>query len=215
MAISTYATLVTAIGSWLKDRGSLYTTDAPDFITLGEGVFNYGFEGDVINVPALRVRDMETKTDLTPTSNVCTLPSDYLAYKRVVELASIRRPLTYITEEGADGLYPTRAGGLSCHFMIIASTLTALPLSSNNIELTYYARVPALTASATTNWLLTKHPGIYLRAAMFMAAEWDKDDKEMLKQGSMLAGLVNGFNSADNLAKFGNAGIVNTEVVAW
>jgi len=212
MAISTYAEVVTAIQSYMMERSDL-STNAPEFITLGEGVVNYGFQGDVINIPALRVRDMETKTSLAPTSNVCTIPSDFLEYKRVVEEASTRRPLKYITEDGADELYPSRASGLSNHFMIIASTLTALPLSSNNIELTYYARVPALTASATTNWLLTKHPGIYLRASLFMAAEYIKDTEEMLKQGSMLAGLVKGFNNADNMAKFGNAGITLTGIV--
>lgn len=214
MTISTYTELVTAIQSYMKDR-SILATNAPEFITLGEGLFSYGFEGDVINIPPLRVRDMETKTDLTPTSNVCTLPSDYLMYKRVVELASIRRRLDYLTEDGADGLYPSRFSGLACHFIILGSTLTALPLSSNNIELTYYAKVPALTSLAATNWLLTKHPNIYLRAALFMAAEWDKDNTEMIKQGSMLAGLVNGFNSFDNLAKFANAGVTNTDVPVW
>lgn len=212
MTISTYAEVVTAIQSYMLDRTDL-STNAPEFITLGEGVVNYGFDGDVVSIPALRVRDMETVDSLTPSSNVCTLPSDYLAYKRVVEEASTRRALEYITEDAADLLYADRASGLSNHFMLVGSSLTALPLSSNDIELTYYARVPALTASATTNWLLTKHPGIYLRASLFMAAEFIKDTEEMLKQGSMLAGLVRAFNAFDQSAKFGNAGITLTGVI--
>jgi hypothetical protein len=214
MAITTYAELVTAIQSYMLGRSDL-ATPAPEFITLGEGVINYGFDGNSISVPALRVRDMETTSDLSPTNNVCTLPTDFLEYKRVVELASIRRSLDYISEVGADALYATRASGLSCHFTIVGNSLTALPLSSNDIELTYYAKVPALTASATTNWLLTKHPGIYLRASLFMAADWIKDTTEMVSQGSMLAGLINAFNAADNRAKFGYAGMTNTDVPVW
>ncbi len=99
--------------------------------------------------------------------------------------------------------------------MIVGDALTALPISANDIELTYYAKVPALTSIANTNWLLTKHPAIYLRAALFVAAEWAKDQTEMLKQGSFLAGLVNAFNAQNDLAKFGNAGIVNTDAVIW
>ncbi len=215
MAITTYSELVTAIQSYYKDRADI-TTNAAEFITLGEGVFSYGFEGLAFNIPPLRCREMETVEDLTPdVDGICTIPSGYLSYKRVVEKASIRRVLDYITEDGADSIYASRPAGLACHFMIVGDDLTALPLSSNDIELTYYKQVPALTVSATTNWLLTKHPGIYLRAALFMGAEWAKDQTEMLKQGAFLAGLVNAFNAQDNLAKFGNAGIVNTDAVIW
>lgn len=213
MAITNWSELVTAIQSYMMDRTDL-AANAPEFITLGEGIINYGFDGGIIEIPGLRVRDMETVVSLTPSSNVCTLPSDYIEAKRVVELASIRRPLEPITEDAADDRYPTRSSGLACHYMIIGDELTALPLSSNDIEVTYYAAVPALTASAPTNWLLTKHPGIYLRATLFQAADWLKDGSdEVTKQASMLAALVKAFNGTDNRAKFANSGTYNREPV--
>jgi hypothetical protein len=131
-----------------------------------------------------------------------------------VELASIRRPLTYITEEQADELYPTRESNLADRYIIVGSSLTALPLSANDIELTYYQAVPTLTSLATTNWLMTALPNIPLRASLFMAAEWIKDTEETLKQAAMLSALISSKNKADNRAKMRNAAVVLTGAMA-
>jgi hypothetical protein len=202
--ITTYAELKTAIPTWYKDRSDL--ADYADvIIDLAEAYFNL----------SLRVRKMEEKTDLTPVLNVCTLPSDYIEYKRVVELASIRRPLDYITEEGADRAYPSRASGLACHFMIVGDDLTALPLSSNDIELTYYQAIPALSGSNTTNWLLTKAPNLYLHTCKMYAAEFTEDTATFTKEVALVTRFVELLQEQDNRGKFGNAGIVNTEVPVW
>lgn len=192
--ITTYAELVTAIGNWFMGRTDI-DTDA--CIDLAEAYLN----------TRLRCRQMETVTDLTPTANVCTLPTDYLEYKRVIEKASIRRPLAYITEEGADSLYALRPSGLACHFMIVGSSLTALPLSANAIELTYYAKVPALSGSATTNWLLTAHPGLYLHTCLMYAAEFVEDDAKLAKETQFVGQLLEQIHALDNRAKFANAGV--------
>lgn len=203
MTITTYAELKTAFGSagWFLGRDM--TTQVDEIIDLAEAYLN----------TKLRCRQMETTTDLTPTSNVCTLPDDYLEYKRVVELASIRRRLNYITEDAADRLYPTRASGLACHFTIYGESLLALPLSANDIELTYYAKVPALSDSNTTNWLLTAHPGIYVAACKMYAAEFIEEDEIVQKEAAMLGQFLENIHALDNRAKFGNAGVTLPGVV--
>lgn len=194
--ITDYSSLKTEMMSWYKDRTDL-AGFADTIIDLSEAYFNL----------KLRCREMETTTSLTPSSNVCTLPSDYIEYKRVVEKASTRRRLEYITEDAADSLYPSRTAGLSNHFMIIGSNLTALPLSSNNIELTYYQKIPALTAANTTNWLLTKLPNLYLHCCMMYAAEVAEDDAKMAKEAPLVERFVELLQAADNRGKFGNAGV--------
>lgn len=160
MAITTYAELKTALGAWL-DRSDL-TDYLGDFITFAEGHIN----------ASLRHRKMVAVSDLTPASNVCTLPDDYLHYVRVVELASIRRELQHIAATAADQLYPSRPAGLACHFMIVGEELTALPLSANDVELTYFQKVPALSSANTSNWLLEDRPELYLRTAQLAAMEF-------------------------------------------
>jgi len=201
MTISTYSELVTAIGNWYMNRTDVSGSDrADEIIDLSEAYFN----------ATLRCREMEAVTDLTPTSNVCTLPSDYLEYKRVVELASIRRPLEYITEDAADYVYPDRTTGLACHFMIVGSDLTALPLSSNNIELTYYQKIPALSSSNTTNWLLTRYPNIYLHACRMHAAMFTFDQSTEAVEAVALQKHMDSLMELDNRMKFGNAGVTIT-----
>lgn len=195
MAITDYASLKTAISNWFMGRD--LSTDADEILDMAEAHLN----------TRLRCRQMETVTDLTPTANVCTLPTDYLEYKRVVEKASIRRPLAYITEDGADSLYALRPSGLACNFMIVGSSLTALPLSANDIELTYYAKVPALSGSATTNWLLTAHPHLYLHSCLMYAAEFVEDNEKLAKETVLVEKYIDSIHALDNRAKFANAGL--------
>lgn len=193
-----YSGLKSAIGSFMSRSDIAATAD--DLIGLTEGYLNV----------ELRCREMETKTDLTPTDNVCTLPTDYLEYKRVVELASIRRKLEYITEDAADSIYPTRCSGLASHFTIIGDELTALPLSANDIELTYYRKIPALSDTNTTNWLLTRLPNLYLHGCLFHAAELTRNTEKMATEGTLVEKYIASLTALDNRAKFANAGVTLT-----
>lgn len=197
MSIASYADLILAIQNWFMDRGDVATVAGDEIIALSEGYFNL----------TLRCREMETVTSLVPTLNVCTIPSTYIEAKRVVELSSIRRPLEYITEDAADEYYPTRFAALSCHYTIVGSELTALPLSSNDIELTYYRTIPGLSGSNTTNWLLTKSPNLYLHTCLMYAAEFVKDNDELTKETAFVTRFVEMLNAADNRGKFGTAGM--------
>jgi hypothetical protein len=194
-AIGDYASLKTAIGEWFMARD--FSSDADVFIDLAEAYFNI----------KLRCRQMETIASIAASSNTYALPSDYVEYKRVVEKASIRRRLSYITEDAVDQLYPDRASGLSNHFTIIGSTIYTYPLSSTDIELTYYAKIPALSGSATTNWLILAHPNLYLHACLLYAAEFTKDNEELSKESTFVQNYIDLMHAADNRAKFANAGV--------
>jgi hypothetical protein len=208
MALANYSDLVAAIQAFMMDRADL-AAPAWDFIALGEAVIRYGADanGALPEVPALRCRDMEAIVALAPASGVAALPADFLQWRRVVEKTSPRHELEYIAPAAAEQMYPSRAGGLASHFTIIGGSLYAFPLTANPIELTYYTAVPALTALAPTNWLMTKHPGIYLRAALMQAAEYIKNDGEFQKQALLLRSLVAGMNGADQLASQAKAGL--------
>jgi hypothetical protein len=207
MAITDYTSLVTAIGDNIA-RSDL-TSYIPDFIMQAEQVFNHGSE----SIDPLRVRDMETIASLTPSSNVYTLPTDYLQYRRVTEESSPRRPLEYIEPTAVDQQYPLRDSGFSNHFTIIGSSLYTYPLSTNDVELVYYASIPALTSVATTNWLITKAPSIYLRMSLMFAYDFIKDDAEVAKQAQMAKALIDGMNRSGMLANYARAGLTLRGVV--
>jgi hypothetical protein len=156
MALNTATGLKTAIADWLADNS--LTAYLDDFVTLAEDHLNR----------ELRHRKMQEVVDLTPSSGVCTLPSDYLYFVRVVEKAAIRRELQAIAMHAADQLYPARQSGLASHFTVVGDELRMFPVSSNDIELTYMQRIPSLNANST-NWLLSEAPGLYLSACQLMA----------------------------------------------
>jgi hypothetical protein len=197
--LATYSDLVTAITSDWPARTDL-AANVDQFIVLAEAIFN----------SKLRMRQMETTATLVPVSNLCTLPTDYIEYKRVVEVASIRRPLDYITEDAADRLYPDRASGLACNFTILGTQLMAFPLSTNNIELTYYQKIPGLTSTNTTNWLLTAHPNAYLHACLLYVGEFIKDADRVATESQFLQSYFDLMNAVENRGKFGNAGVTLT-----
>ncbi len=201
MAITNYATLVTAIGDNMA-RADL-AGFMPDFILQAEQVFNHGSEA----IDPLRIRDMETIVSLPPTSNVYTLPSDYLQYRRVTEEGGMRRLLDYIEPSAVDQHYPLRSSGASNNFTIIGNSLYTYPLSTNDVELVYYATVPGLTDVASTNWLLTKAPSLYLRMSLMFAADFVKDTNETAKNAQMAKALVDGMNRSGMLANYARAGL--------
>lgn len=207
MAISTYAELKTAVAAWL-DRSDL-DSYMDDFIKLGETYLMHGGG----RCEPLRVRDMEGKATLSPSSNVYTLPSDFLSAKSVTALTSPRRPLAFTSASGADKLYPSRLSGYPDHYMMIGNELTALPYTTADIEIVYYKTLEGLSASNTSNWLLVKNPDLYLRVVQMQAAEFIKDNQ----QAGVLMGLVDKYmsqlNDAESFDDYRNVGVNISGVV--
>ena len=175
MAITNYSELQTSLTKWLSRTGdtnliALY----PDFITLAEAKFNRG----------LRTRNMETSTSLTPTAGVCTLPTDYLELRRIYIDTDTPIELEYLTPENFYLKYPimTNDGVSPSRYYTIegASIILSEETTSNDIKILYYQKIPALSVSNTTNWLLTAHPDLYL--AESLAEAYDVIKNEALAQ---------------------------------
>lgn len=207
MAITTHAELLTAIADHMA-RSDL-TSYLPDMVVLAENTLNFGMKSAEYELEPLRTRDMETVSSLTPVSGVVTLPSTFLEPRRVVEEATIRRPLEYLTPETVDYFYPTRPSGLADHYTIIGSSLYMYPVSANDIEVHHYRTIPPL-ASNDPNWLLTKSPNVYLRASLMQAYLFVRDDSEALKQAQLLKSLVSGMNASDARATTVDGGVYLT-----
>lgn len=203
MAITDYASLKSTVLDWSARSDVAGIVD--DVIRFTTDYLNFGGQ-DPTDAP-LRCREMETVASLVPASGICTMPADYLQYRRVVESASTRRELTYITPDLAEVLYPSRLGGLGSNFSVIGSSLYTFPLVSNNVELTYFQKIPNLDVTTTTNWVLTKAPQIYFRGCLMFMADYVRDDGQLAKHGAALRGLVAGLNGANVMANYARAGM--------
>lgn len=166
MAITTYSELKTAVENWLDH--TLFTARVPEFIAIFEATVNR----------RLRTRWQETSTSLTPASDgTVALPSDYLAWRRATWTGSPRNELSYVHPSYFQAAYPTQPSDVPRFFTIEGSTFKVMPLDSTAVELDYFAKVAALSDSATTNWLLTAHPDLYLFGALTEAELFGVNDE--------------------------------------
>ena len=168
MAITTYAELQTAIGDWLN-RADL-DQKIPDFIRLAESTLN-----DV-----LRSADMVTQsTAVTITSGRATLPSDALEIVYAQVASSDDEPLEQVTPQQLTMLRRTRTRDAANprFFAIIGREIVVTPTpASGSLDLDYYQRIPALTDSNTSNWLLDDAPHMYLYTSLLHATPFLMDD---------------------------------------
>ena len=163
MAFGTYADLTANIASWLG-RGDL-TANIPDFIVLFEAVA----------ARKLKVRPMETSTNLTPTNGTVALPSDYLGYRRATWTGSPLVELEYLHPSLLQQYYPVSVTDIPRHFTIEGSNFKIRPLdgTATAIEFDYFAKTAAL--SSALNWLYTNHPDVFLHGALTEAYLFNKD----------------------------------------
>lgn len=128
----------------------------PRLVKLAEVTFNR----------RLRCREQITTATLTITSGSAALPSDYAALLGVFDAAGvefIQQPVQSLQEAQTRGYYALSGSN------IIAK-------NDEVLSLVYYAKVPTITDSLTdTNWLLQKHPGVYLYGVGLEAAKYLRD----------------------------------------
>lgn len=177
MPLGSYSQLVTSIGTWTA-RSDL-TTQIDDFIDMAEAEFNR----------KLRVQDMITISSLTVTSTsaVVTLPTDC---QQVDSLAFTTDPskIDFVSMKQLKDRYGVQATGRpQAYASKTKTTIQFGPPSdaSYGMELSYYAKIPALSSSNTTNWLLTKEPELYLFTALHKALGYvvDQDRKAEIEAG--------------------------------
>ena len=176
MAISTYAELQTAMATWL-DRT---LSSATDCIALFEAQVNR----------RLTVRPQTTTATITMSSGAGTLPTDYLAWKRVTWQGTPKRELEYVTPEYLSASNPTDASADPSRFTIEGETIKVGPISNTSLVMIYSQKVPALTVSATTNWLLTAHPDAYLFGSLTMAATLTSDAENGRAWNALTQGIL-------------------------
>ena len=73
------------------------------------------------------------------------------------------------------------SNGLPKYFAIVGTNIEfdRTPDSTYSYTLDYWKEVPALTAIAPTNDILTEYPGVYLFACLMEAAAYTKSDSDM------------------------------------
>ena len=206
MAITNYSTLQTSIANFLN-RDDL-TSIIPTFISLAEAEFQriirhwrmetrvLGTQSagdDFMQIPAdwlETIRMHVTDSTGSTASNAITMTSraamaDIRAKNRD---AATKAPYYYTHADGQFHLYPT-------------------PVELTYIELLYYQKIPVLSGSNATNWLLDEAPDVYLYGALKHSAPYLAEDARVAVWEKMYSDSVIAITMAAEKARFSGSGM--------
>jgi hypothetical protein len=201
MAITTYTNLKSTIADFLNrsDLDSVITT----FIDLAESQMNRDIrhwemenlvsgqqsQGDkYMQVPA---DWLETIRFQVTTGNISTLELASMASiadKRQNTNDAAGTPRFYSHVRGEFELFPT-------------------PDEDTDFELLYYQKIPALSDSNATNWLLDYAPDVYLYGSLVHSAPYLKDDERLNVWAQLYSSAVVQLNAQSERVKNSGSGI--------
>lgn len=163
MALQTYNDLKDTIADYIL------RSDAPvaSFITLAEADIQ----------PILKHYLMEKTVVLSAASGRVEFPADFLDARSIRIGGVVAKPVSAFNAV----LYKGEVGYFFDGNAIAFVGVSKFPV---DVELAYFARVPALSETNQTNWLLTRFPAVYLHSSLARAYRWLKntDAEELEKQ---------------------------------
>jgi len=200
MALDTYAGLKATIADYLN-RDDL-TSVIPSFIAIAEAKFNR----------KVRTRQMIKRAEAQIESQFFAYPSDWLQAKEFQLNVNPIVRLRFVTEAQGDELKASKyiTVGQPLYYTITGSQLEFIPTPdvTYSAELTYYAKIPALSDSNTSNWLLAYAPDLYLYGALMEASPYLKDDERLAVWGQLYANSLADIEVADQRASVSSTPIV-------
>lgn len=180
MSLTTYAGLVAAVPDWIT------RTDATEALIQQWIALTEARVGRELRVGRMLQRDTATIAD-----EFSAVPTDFLAPHSLRISGSPYTLLTFRTPAQLADLRATQPSGNLTDYALVGQEFWYSPIQATGqaVELIYYAQVPALTSTATTNWLSLNHPDVYLWGACMEAAMYFED-------GEMLATYAQRFTDA-------------------
>lgn len=170
--ITDYTSLVDAVKRWAL-RDNLTVDSYDDFIQMVDTDAN----------SVLRVGHMSARMKENTIAGVSFYdhPANSLGIRNIeLEFSGARRPLQYYTPEMLDEKYGgVRASSVPCGYTISGNQyeLRPCPNAEYPLRILVYERIPGLTFTAPTNWLINLYPNVYLFGCLHYLACHARDDE--------------------------------------
>ena len=196
MGITTYAELKSAIADWLL-RDDL-TAVIPSFVSLAEAKFNRN----------IRDYRMMKRLSVTVDAEYEDVPSDWLQTSRYQLDTTPITTLEFVTpDQAAEEARRYNGAGRPLFFSVVGTQFQHVPApdAAYTGALTYYSRIPALSDSVTTNWLLEKMPNLYLHAALKHAAIYLDEDALAQRYAALMNASIQALQADDWTGRFNRA----------
>jgi hypothetical protein len=199
MAISTFTELKASIANFLN-REDL-TATIPDFISLAESSINN----------EIRHWRMETRAETTLDSQFTGIPSDWLSTIRFHLVSDGTSSLDFMSLATIQSARSARndSTGTPTNYSLNSSQFELMPTPDGSYSaiLMYYAKIPTLSDSVETNWLLTHHPDIYLYGALLHSAPYLKEDERAQTWAALYTAAVTRVNNASSKSTTSGSGL--------
>ena len=167
----TYAELKTAIANYLN-RSDL-TSDIDTFIDNVEAELNR----------RLRTKDMIKRATATADSQYLTVPTDWIEAINVEITSNDFSPLFQQSIESLDVYRKSNnnSTGQPVYFAMVDDSIELAPTpdAEYTLQLTYYAKISALSDSNTSNFVSVSHPDVYLYGALKHASIFLMEDERI------------------------------------
>jgi hypothetical protein len=194
MALTTFNELKTSIGNYLN-RSDL-TSVIPDFITLTEAKLNR----------ILRIRPMQKRVSTTLTSGdaFVDLPNDFLEATQIFIDSNPNKVLNYVNANQIELENTQETSGTPSQYTITGDEfqLSPIPDSNYTLKISYYAKIPALSAENTSNYLLASYPQVYLYGALLEAQPYIVNDERITVWMSLFNEAVQLINRDDEQGRY-------------
>jgi hypothetical protein len=198
MAITTYTELKTAIADFLN-RDDL-SSAVPTFISLAEADMQR------------RVRHwrMEKRSTAELDTQYSAIPADFVEVIRFYVTSNDTRPLELISQAELLDRKAKRgnASGAPAYYALTAGELEIYPVPDGtyDVELYYISRIPALSDSNASNWMLEQYQDAYLYGALVHSAPYLKDDARVTVWAALYQNAIDAINAESERSKFGGSG---------
>lgn len=183
--ITNYSTLQTTVADYLNRQD--LTAYIPTFIQLAEADMN----------TRLRTREMIVRATTTNDDEFVRLPIDFLESINL-QLTDGQSPLRFVTLDEADIINKRQTYTAPTFYSLMNGAIELVPPPATGddveIEMVYYGKIPALSDSNTSNWLLLKAPDVYLYGALVHAAPFLMDDQRISVFGSFYSQRIEALN---------------------
>lgn len=198
MSIASYSDLTTAAANW-ANRADL-TSRIPEFIALAEAKMNR----------RLRTIDMVTKNaTFSITGEYVAVPTSFGGVKTFYLNTAAKAVLEWATDDYITNNFPSGTGQPEVYNVQGSNfRFGPTPGATYSSTLVYYLAVPALTGSATTNWMITSHPDAYLYGVMAELSAYLKDNVAAQGWVQAMYQVLDEIKGNSNKSTWGTAPIV-------
>jgi len=195
-SITSYSELVTEIRDMMDDAD--YNQEAIDrALRKAEAEFNR----------TLRTPDMEARAVFTVSGDLTALPADFLEMRFIFVEGMPDQPLASMSPSGLLATYYGRSG-CPMAYTLEGGNIRVGPVGTAAVEMVYYQRILGLTDAQVSNWLLRKHPDLYVAGVLYHLARRERDEAGMAQAAQEVSTLMGSIQSAAQKARWGSAPLV-------